>query len=232
MRNQNRSEKQIQKISGGERLTEFLCGILFTFSLIALAVSFVLYFRPLYYLDVKLLDLDGSYGLNALEIRRNYDALIRYNSPFFFGALQFPDLPSSREALIHFAEVKRIFMLFQLAGVVSILILLPLLRLQKKRGLLARTLRTSAITAVLLPSLVGLAIALNFDKAFVLFHKLFFRNDYWLFDPVTDPIILLLPDTFFLHCAVGIVLLVLLGSLILYLFSRRIADHGTLSDEA
>jgi integral membrane protein (TIGR01906 family) len=41
-----------------------------------------------------------------------------------------------------------------------------------------------------------------------------FRNDYWIFDEATDPVIMILPDAFFLHCAVMIILLILIGSLL------------------
>ncbi|MHB8131340.1 MAG: lipoprotein intramolecular transacylase Lit, partial [Mobilitalea sp.] len=40
------------------------------------------------------------------------------------------------------------------------------------------------------------------------------KNDYWLFDPSTDPVITILPDTFFLHCALLIILIVLVFSII------------------
>ena len=46
------------------------------------------------------------------------------------------------------------------------------------------------------------AIAIDFNKAFVLFHKLFFSNDDWLFDPATDEVITILPEEFFMQCAV------------------------------
>ena len=47
----------------------------------------------------------------------------------------------------------------------------------------------------------GLAaiIALNFDKAFVIFHELFFNNDLWLLDPRTDLLINMLPLEFFIN---------------------------------
>lgn len=224
----------MNRTHNGQAALNLVTGILFTLVLIPLAVSCVLYFRPLYYADITRLSISGAYGLTDSQIRNNYDALIDYNSPFFFDELHFPDLPSSHEALIHFAEVKRIFLLLQLIGVVCLLFLIPLLVLQKRRHAFPRCLRTCALTTLLLPALVGGAIALSFDRAFVLFHQLFFRNDYWLFDPSTDPIILLLPDSFFLHCALAIVLLVLLGSLALYVSYRLLlfrSRHSQSSDK-
>ena len=55
-------------------------------------------------------------------------------------------------------------------------------------------------------------IALNWEKVFISFHELVFQNDYWLFDPVTDPVILVLPDEYFMHCAIMIIGIVLLGA--------------------
>ena len=37
----------------------------------------------------------------------------------------------------------------------------------------------------------------DFSRVFVIFHKLFFRNDLWLFDPETDYMIQMLPEGFF-----------------------------------
>ena len=195
-------------------------GLMFTIFFITLSVIIVLNFRPLYFITARLMDLEGTYGLSFQQIKENYHTLIQYNSPFYFGILQFPDLPSSREALIHFAEVKILFMdiyLFFVASALSLWILLPT---QYHNKTLGDALKFSAGMMILLPALVGGAIAINFDRAFVLFHEIFFRNDFWLFDPATDPIILLLPDTFFFVCAATIVLLVLASVIGLFLLSR------------
>ena len=212
-----------------QTILAILTGIAFTFFFISLAVVIVVNFRQIYYWDISLLDLEGTYGLTVAQIRANYDTLIDYNSPFSFGLLQFPDLPSSTEALIHFVEVKQLFMKFYLLGILSVLALMILIPIQRRWGsdTLKRTFKISSLTVILLPALVGLAVALNFDTAFVIFHQIFFKNDFWLFDPGTDPIILLLPDTFFLHCAVWIVLLVLFGALSLFLISRCLKTHET-----
>ena len=83
-------------------------------------------------------------------------------------------------------------------------------------------LKLTAILTVSLPAVIGATVALNWDWAFVTFHELAFNNDYWLFDPATDPVINILPDAYFLHCAVMILVLVILGSLICGLIYRRV----------
>ena len=53
-------------------------------------------------------------------------------------------------------------------------------------------------------------------------HRIFFRNDYWIFDAETDPVIRMLPEEFFLHCGLLIILLVLLQIAALQIAYRRL----------
>ncbi|XCP84326.1 TIGR01906 family membrane protein [Roseburia hominis] len=55
------------------------------------------------------------------------------------------------------------------------------------------------ITAVL-----GVLMWQNFNRCFVIFHKIFFDNDLWIFDPETDYMIRMLPEGFFYDMAVRI----------------------------
>lgn len=64
---------------------------------------------------------------------------------------------------------------------------------------------------------VGALAALDFSRAFTVFHAVFFPGkDNWLFNPATDEIILIMPERFFLNCAllIGAVLLSACGALI------------------
>lgn len=65
-------------------------------------------------------------------------------------------------------------------------------------------------------AVVGLLASLDFERAFVVFHALFFPGkDNWLFDPAVDQIILILPEVFFRNCALLIGGLILLWCAIL-----------------
>ena len=75
-------------------------------------------------------------------------------------------------------------------------------------------------------SLIGFAMQI-FVWAFAAFHALFFPGkDNWLFDPATDPVIGILPETFFLRCAVLILALLLLGCAVLLVTGRRRKSFG------
>lgn len=44
---------------------------------------------------------------------------------------------------------------------------------------------------------LGVAFAIDFTACFIIFHKIFFTNDLWLFDPSVDYMIRMLPEGFF-----------------------------------
>ena len=187
-----------------------LLGFLFCLSL---SIVLILNFRPLYVQEIKKQNLSSVYSMPEEEILEQYDALIRYNSLFYQGKLVFPSLPMSEEGRIHFEEVKKIFNGIQLLLIFTAVTFFPLafFRIrQKSFGFLKVIPSVSALAALL----AALGALLDWDALFTAFHKLFFRNDYWLFDPDTDPIINFLPDSYFLHCLAGILGLLVFFSLV------------------
>lgn len=201
------------------KATDILVGILFTLFIISLGVIATVNFRSLYYFDIDYLNIANDSGISKEIIIDNYNALIDYNSPFFQGDLKLPDLSSSLDGLQHFVDVKNIFTTFYyIAGIT--LILCGTIIIYKKVKKDYSYLLVSSIAVLLIPAMAAIASIINFDATFVVFHKIFFRNDFWLFDPSTDPVITILPDTFFLHSLIFLISFVFIGSLILFLISR------------
>ncbi len=195
-------------------------GILYTIFLISLGLILAINLRFLYYASIKWFDLEQSTGLSYQMIKENYDALINYCSPFFRGSLVFPSLTASASGISHFAEVKAIFNVFYIMFAITTLLLIMFF-IMKRRKRQYQYMRTASITSIVLPVITLLACSINFNASFNLMHKILFRNDDWLFDEKTDPIILLLPESYFLQCAFIIIATVLIGSLILYLVYRH-----------
>lgn len=197
--------------------------LVLTLAIIGISVVGTLAFRPLYYHDMEVLEIAEYTGLSEEEIRENYDVLIDYNMAWKDGDLKFPTLPMSETGKIHFEEVKEIFDIFKYLAVFgSILGIVGIVFMAKKKEY--RYLKMTAMVSCGLPVILGILVALFWDKVFVIFHKLFFNNDYWIFDYRTDPIILLLPDEFFMHCALLIFGGVLFGAvvcLVSYLLLRK-----------
>ena len=212
--------RETGKKTGEKKARCVLAGVCLAIFLITLAVVLVLNARWIYELDISWLGLERASGMSAAEIRANYHALIDYNCLFFRGSLVFPTLPMSEEGAIHFREVKRIFDMIQIACIVSgLLSLILLLRLRGSRSGLHFGI--AGILSVAIPVLPGILVALDWERFFVGFHQLVFRNDYWLFDPVTDPVILILPDTYFLQCAAIILFIVFAGAAFFLVLSVR-----------
>ncbi|WP_343208197.1 TIGR01906 family membrane protein [Anaerolentibacter hominis] len=202
-------------------------GIGFLVFSLSVGVIFILLFRPFYYLEMKLLDIPGSSGLSAAEIRSNYRVLMDYLLPFTGGELAFPTLKASAGGLKHFAEVKQLIRFVYAAALGSgILLSAGILRRRKKRDY--SYLKTSARMMAALPVLLGLAFILRFSTVFSVFHRIFFRNDLYLFDPAIDPVILILPETFFMHCGLVILAVVLTGSFSLWLIHHIITKKPAL----
>lgn len=190
-------------------------GILFLLFFSSLGLAAALYIRPLYYIGMDRISEETGYS--AAEIKENYDALIDWCSPFATGDLSFPTLPASESGISHFEEVKIIFNLFFTFLFITPLFLVFLIELQEKRKSFSYLL-TAPIIMCVLPLLVAIASAVDFNRVFVLFHKIVFRNDDWLFSYEEDPIILFLPERFFMQCALIIVATVLLGAATLLAF--------------
>ena len=148
------------------------------------------------------LDIPQSSGVSAELCKLNYDALIDYNVPGGSAKLMFPTMPMSESGRKHFEEVKDIFLAMQWVAVLGL--------------------------AAGIGGIVLLAVIIDWENAFTLMHKIFFDNDDWLFNPQTDPIITILPDTFFMHCGlliIGLTILFCAGLQLLYHRKTR-NTHG------
>jgi len=170
--------------------------------------------RPFYYAHIGPMHLEG-YGLSEEEIRTAFDDVMDFclgrREDFAAGVL-----PFSQSGADHFADVRGLFLLdlrvlgVSLAGLAVLLIVCRIRRVRPFRfwdrgpGFWA----AAGLGAAFL--VAGGLAALDFDRAFVVFHSIFFPGkDNWLFDWQTDPIILLLPQDFFRNCAILIFALLL-----------------------
>jgi integral membrane protein (TIGR01906 family) len=202
------------------RLTTVILSLALSLFLISLTVKLTLSFRQLYYYDIENLNIAKDYGMKKEAIMENYNILIDYLQDKNISKLNMPDFPTSREGEIHFVEVKNIFMNFNILFYITGLISLAggFLKLKSKDF---KFLKWSSFGLLGIPVILAVPFRINFDKSFTAFHKIFFNNDYWEFDPVKDPIINVLPQELFFHNAVMILLILALFSLILYFVYRK-----------
>lgn len=202
------------------RKKDITLGLILTIFIICFAVVVTVFCKQLYYFDINHLNIANSTGLSEEVIKQNYDILIQYQSIFYRGTLELPNFIMSTSGRIHFEEVKRVFEMIQVTMVVSGIISAVMIY-QNLKEKDFRFLRLTSFFSVGIPTVLGFLVALDFDKAFVIFHQIVFRNDFWIFNDQTDPVITILPESFFMHCFMMIIFIILLVSIICYIIYRR-----------
>ena len=182
--------------------------------------------RPFYYAHIGPLELEARTGLTEDEIKAAFDEMLDY----CLGADEFSTgvLKWSEDGRAHFTDVRGLFLLdLRVLGASLGLLAAALLYARFAGRRPARPLGRgpgfwagAGLGGAFL--LVGGLAALDFDRAFVLFHALFFPGkDNWLFDPDADQIINILPQEFFRNCAILILLLLIVGCAALILLDLR-----------
>lgn len=172
----------------------------------------------IYNLFVKCTTLDSKIQINKDVLNNNYKILINYISNPFNKNLSLPNFPISNSGMIHFQEVKRIFMILFLLSILFSFFIITHLIITKKKDISTNLLflRIMPIISFFISLIILLVCTINFETAFITFHKLLFKNDYWIFDPKTDPIINALPENFFLLASMFIIIPLIIESLILF----------------
>jgi len=155
----------------------------------------------LYWINALTQKLGPTVNLSLGRLMTNYYQLLAYLNFPWTSRLAMNDFTDSVGALRHFADVKALFMLNNVVFIVTSVVVFYFWRQLKRRQQLWRLVLPMQ-GALWVPPLVAAIMAVNFDQFFVFFHEVLFRNSDWLFDPLYDRIILVLPDTFFLQCFV------------------------------
>ena len=201
------------------KLSNIVVSLCLALAMIGASVIITLNIRDIYYNDIDKLNIESMSGLSREEIIENYDYLIDYNLSSNVGEFKLPTLTSSKPGKIHFEEVRDIFQNVKLLTIIcgAIAIIGGILQIRKRDF---KFLRNSSILIILLPVLLAIPIAINFNACFILFHKIMFSNDYWIFDPQLDPVINMLPEEFFMHMGITILIIMLIVSIILQLLYR------------
>jgi len=206
------------------RLIQILFALFFSLFIISLVVKLTLLFKPLYYFDIEYLNIEKISGFSKEEIIKNYNYVINYLLTPKIQEFNLPSIPYSTVGQIHFKDVKNIFVSIDILLIISLVISTVGLWLSIKLKDF-HFLKQTATTLLVLPLTLMVAFVINFDKSFIIFHKIFFRNGNWQFDPEFDPIINILPQEFFFHEALFILVLIIISSLTLTLIYKKLYNR-------
>lgn len=206
------------------RINKLLLSFYFLITSLLASVILITNLTPLYTLSIKWFDLSNFTGVSAQGLMEDYKSMVKYIQLPWMDNLQFKNFAMSEQGAYHFYEVKNIF--FNVYALFFMCLILGLVFYYlNKKGWLKVSVDSLNYFFYITVSLIVLTLAgfyMNFTMLFNKFHELFFNNNYWIFDPRTDPIILALPEEFFTLCAVAIVLTTLLIAVVgKVIYSRR-----------
>ena len=176
--------------------------------IITLSIGLPIYFRPFYYLQIDALEIPEKTGYSKAVITEAYNEVLDYltlpGREFGVGELTFSESGKS-----HFEDCKVLFNLNISVLFISLLVIVVILVL-KKRGVISLERSKgynlwfkSGVSVLAAFVILGALVSINFENAFTFFHKLFFvGKDNWFFSTITDPVIEILPQQFFMNCAI------------------------------
>lgn len=208
-----------------KKLLSVVTAIAVALALLTGAVAVPTLVRPLYYAHITPLDLPEKSGMTQEEIIDAYDEVLDYcagvTDEFSTGIL-----PFSAEGADHFKDCRQLLLLDYWLFAASMAVLAAVIVYARKHKLHRFLNRGPAfwgatgLSAVLL--IVGTAAATNFDKAFTVFHTLFFPGkDNWVLYANVDPIIRIMPEEFFRDCAIVILGLILAVTVVITVLDAK-----------
>lgn len=215
----------MRKIKAGKTVNGIITAVfavaLFVF-LISFSISLPILNRWFYYIQINTLNLEEASGHTYAEIKEAYDLILDYlllpGREFSAGVFEMTE-----SGISHFADCKPLFILDvalagSAAGILIIILALHFAKVVKLGSAKGHSAAFwTAVAAIAVPMILGCLVAIDFDRAFEIFHSIFFPGkDNWIFNPRYDQIITVMPQQFFMNCAIfiGIGLIVFSGAII------------------
>lgn len=194
-----------------KKIISFFVHITIPIVVICAIVLFVLNFKQLYMWNIE--NITNKTGISEKTILLNYDYIINFVKNNKGSRFDLPTIYSSEFGRVHFEEVRIIFYKMRLIlkigfPIVLITIIVDLIKNKYK------VFKKIANFLFCIPIVMIIAFMINFNLIFKFFHKIIFRNNYWIFDPIKDPVINILPEKYFMQCGILICVLMIISGII------------------
>ena len=188
------------------------------------------FFLPFFSWHYERRDIAASIGVDDEELMRVTSELLNYmrgrRDDLEVSAIVNGQSRSffSETEIIHMEDVREIysigFIIRNVAFWGLIFIILALIFMKESVAyILSRCVREIVVGFLILTFLLVIIIAIDFSSAFVMFHLMFFDNDYWILDPSVDLLINMVPEIFFIEISVFIAGLLALFSILIIILS-------------
>lgn len=178
--------------------------------------------------DVYLLAHVDRYDSHRL-VTWDHEFAVREISAYLNGQrdnLEFPSSPGEEDVvmtergLLHMIDVANLYSAGRgLAALFTVLAVVAGITLYDQKKL-KETLQKQWIFPTAFAAFITFAMVIDFGAAFRLFHEVFFTNDLWLLSPL-DPLIIMLPSTFFFITGATIIGLFVGAHALIHLFTIK-----------
>jgi len=163
------------------------------------------------------------------SIKNSFNELLDFiweNKEFSVGEFNY-----SESGKDHFIDCKKLFKLDLYIFIISIVIFITILVLNKFRIIELYYFNKlspvfySSISIVIIAGIIGIFAITDFDRLFDLFHMIAFPGKTnWMFNPYTDEIIWVLTEDYFMSCGlliIGLIIIECLGCIIYSIKKRK-----------
>lgn len=195
------------------KISKIIMEISISFFIMTFAIGFTILFRPFYYANIKILNLEQKSGYEYKVIKEAYDDVMDFL--VFDEEFKTGELAYSTEGKAHFEDCKVLFDLNFYVLLISSGLIFIILALKKNKVIELKYEKLkigvyATIFLVIIFGILGIWGILDFDGLFTVFHTVCFPGKTnWVFDSYNDQIINILPTSVWMAFAELIAFIIL-----------------------
>lgn len=214
-------------------IISILLNIIILLSCVQIVAYDINYYKIQYYEH----DVYNQIGIEESELIKSTQKLLDYikdkrNNLDFKANIrgEMVDFFSERDKM-HMIDVKNLFQIGYIIRNGLALIIVVIIYILKFNNSLkinvGKCLLFFPIIGVIPFLILIILIKIDFNRYFTIFHEMFFTNDLWLLDPVTDRLVNIFPEEFFANIAIRIIMFYFASQLVFFIvgFLKRHRDN-------
>ena len=196
--------------------------------IVVLGFTIVLFFNPLWVgFEQERADVPAITGYTPEQVQAVTGSIL---ADLFFGPPGFAVAVDGRPVLdsaerSHMVDVRNVLVPVTILFGIALAVLVALVARNRRSAWVWRAVARASSVLALVGIAVGVAVLFFFDAAFLLFHRVFFPQGNFSFDPRTQRLTQLFPDQFWTETSMAIAIVGLAIAVSVSLAARRRAAH-------
>lgn len=198
------------------KIFKFILTISIALVLLSIPLSIFLNFSGYYFSKFKQLSIYKDFEETETAVNTRFSEMLNFINGREHNLNQYF---WSNEDKLHLSDVRHLVISFNALVTLNSIFLLILFF--KKQNLLTENLEFAFKGAGVIFLVSLILIIINFQNAFIIFHKILFRNDYWMLDPTTSNLIKYFPQQIFFEIGLFTFFFAIITSIIGFLWISR-----------